>query len=51
VLADLSTLPSRHEVFFGKATLPSDVYASGKAEALLGFVPFDSLGFAFRASM
>lgn len=51
VLADLSRLPSRHEVFFGKAPSPSDVHRSGKAQDLLGYKPMDTLAEFFRPSL
>ena len=31
------------QVFFGKAPSPSDVHRSGKAQELLGYVPYDTL--------
>ena len=49
-LAQLDRLPSKHEVFFGKAPSPSDVHRSGKAQELLGYVPMDTLAEFFRVS-
>ena len=48
VTADLDQLPSRHEVFFGKAPVPSDGYRYGKAAALLGYEPMDTLAHLYR---
>ena len=36
-----------HEVFFGKAPVPSDVHGYGKAAALLGYEPLDTLASFF----
>ncbi len=39
---------SGHEVFFGKAPVPSDVHGYGKAAALLGYEPADTLAHLYR---
>ena len=39
------------KVFFGKAPVPSDGYGYGKAEALLGYSPMDTLAGSYRASL
>ena len=49
-LAQLDLLPSKHEVFFGKAPVASDVHQYGKAQQLLGYVPMDSLEDFFKHS-
>ena len=38
---------SGHEVFFGKAPVPSDVHGYGKAAAMLGYEPLDTLASFF----
>jgi len=42
-----AALIAGHEVFFGKAPVPSDVHGYGKAEALLGYEPLDTLASFF----